>query len=461
MRRLLPPKDLGRRIQWLFLFMSLINVVTSLPRMISGGQATTAQRAAAAVAIVFLVGWWVRGYRRQRVPVWGLPLEALALGTLAVGQHDYVATLGMLFSSMSFRGLFGTWRQVAAFVVTAYAGTVSGVLLTAPGDLGPFLVQSMGVPALAVFTSLVALSTRRQEESNARERIFAQVGTAIGTTSAPEDIHRTAVDAALGMLGPDSAGWAAIQLPDGTTAAEAGVPGAAGQTAEFPLEADKRRYGKLVVHGTRAELRAAHNSLRALAGQIVLGLVNAGHAADLRHQAYHDALTGLANRALLREHLDRAVERARQGAPLAVLLIDLDGFKGVNDTHGHATGDFLLVSVAQRLREAVRGADTPARLGGDEFAVVLEGMLTAEDGSCVADRILAAIQAPLYSGPVDVTPRASIGLAIFDGHASSDALLHEADTAMYAAKRAGKGCVARLDATGRPVIHHANSVSVG
>jgi len=219
------------------------------------------------------------------------------------------------------------------------------------------------------------------------------------------------------------------------------------------LETDKRIYGTLLVHAAAVRLREARTSLQALAGQTVLGLANAEHAADLRHQALHDALTGLANRALLHDHLDRAVCRAQRGAPLAVLLIDLDGFKQVNDVHGHATGDYLLVNVALRLRDAIRGADTAARLGGDEFAVVLDGMESAGDAFDVADRILAAVQAPLTAaGGADITPRASIGLAIFDQHASADALLHQADTAMYAAKRAGKSRVAYLDHEGEPVL---------
>jgi len=166
------------------------------------------------------------------------------------------------------------------------------------------------------------------------------------------------------------------------------------------------------------------------------------YAADLRHRAFHDALTGLANRALLREHLAHAIERAARGTPLAVLLIDLDGFKQINDVHGHAAGDHLLVTIAQRLRDAVRGADTAARLGGDEFAVVLDGMDAAEDAHFVATRLLASIQAPVQLPDGPITPRASIGVATWHGH-DIDALMHDADLAMYAAKTAGKGKVVR------------------
>ena len=470
MRKLLPPKQLGRRIQWLFLLMGLFNVVGSVPRMFAAEVAPPAERVAAIAGAMFLLLWWVRGYRNRHLPAWGLPLEAVALGAIGIAQYDYVATLGMLFSTVSYRGLFGNWRHVLGFVIAAYCGSVTAVLISDPGHIGPFLEQSAGVPPLALFTALVALSTRRQEAAHARERVFSQVGTTLATTADPETIHRTAAEAAHQMVGQHPGDWAAITVPDADApqrqrvavlagdaplnVADAAIePADASRGLTLRLETDKRVYGTLLVHAAPARLREASNSLQALVGQTVLGLVNADHAADLRHQAFHDALTGLANRALLHSHLDRAVARARRGSPLAVLLVDLDGFKQVNDTYGHATGDYLLVNIAQRLRDAIRGADTAARLGGDEFAVVLDGMESAGDAVNVADRILAAVQAPLsVADGADLIPRASVGLAIFDQHVTADALLHQADTAMYAAKKAGKGRVAHLDEQGRPVL---------
>jgi diguanylate cyclase (GGDEF)-like protein len=476
LRRMLPPRRLGRRIQWLFLLMGLFNVVGSLPRIFSSTEVPAAQRIAASLAALFLLVWWVHGYRKNRLGAWALPIEGLAIAAVGVGQHDYVATLGMLFSTVSYRGLFGSWRQVIGFVAAAYAGSVSAVMLTDSGHLGSFLVQSAGVPPLAIFTALVALSTRRQERASTRERIFSQVATTLATSPDREIIYRTATEAAHQMLGDRPGAWAAISVPD-EQAAECGgqriamlvgpapmhlagsdidldrLPAEMTGGLLLPLATDKGTYGTLVVMGGRAELAEARNSLHALAGQTVLGLVNAEHAADLRHQAFHDALTGLANRALLHQNLERALARAQRGTPLAVLLMDLDGFKKVNDTHGHAAGDLLLVNVAQRLRDAVRGADTAARLGGDEFAVILDGMECGGDALVVAERILASVQAQLSWADADISPRASLGVAIWEGHASVDALLHDADTAMYAAKNAGKGCVAHFDGDGQPVVH--------
>ncbi|GAA3278313.1 diguanylate cyclase [Dactylosporangium vinaceum] len=170
---------------------------------------------------------------------------------------------------------------------------------------------------------------------------------------------------------------------------------------------------------------------------------------QLNHRAYHDGLTGLPNRVLLRERTERALLAAGPSAPVALLLIDLDGFKQVNDVHGHAAGDHLLVAVADRLRDLVRGADTPARLGGDEFAVLLAG---AEDPCTVAGRVLAALRLPVTFGAVQLVPQASIGVAEWRGQADVDAFFHDADQAMYAAKAGGKGRVAVSDCAPGPVL---------
>jgi diguanylate cyclase (GGDEF)-like protein len=161
---------------------------------------------------------------------------------------------------------------------------------------------------------------------------------------------------------------------------------------------------------------------------------------ELRHQAFHDGLTGLANRALFLDRLDHALELHRSDLrPLAVLLCDLDDFKVVNDTQGHAAGDELLVRVAERLRGALRSADTLARLGGDEFAVLLEH---GDEAESVAVRVVAALDAPFFVAGRALGVRASVGVALVDATATTpgtDELLARADTAMYAAKRAGKG----------------------
>ncbi len=164
---------------------------------------------------------------------------------------------------------------------------------------------------------------------------------------------------------------------------------------------------------------------------------------QLSHQAFHDSVTGLANRALFRDRVEHALERhARDGAPVTILFMDLDDFKTVNDSLGHAAGDHLLGEVADRIKATLRQADTAARLGGDEFAILLEdggdGVIAAE----VATRVLAAFEAPFRLEGVEVFVRASIGIASTE-HATSvgrgtEELLRNADVAMYMAKEAGK-----------------------
>jgi diguanylate cyclase (GGDEF)-like protein len=164
---------------------------------------------------------------------------------------------------------------------------------------------------------------------------------------------------------------------------------------------------------------------------------------QLTYQALHDPLTGLANRTLFQDRAAHALASAgRDGRSCAVLLIDLDNFKPVNDGLGHAAGDQLLRIVADRLRAVARETDTVARLGGDEFAVLLEAPVESPgDAAVAAERILAELNQPVQLAGTTVELSASLGLAhnTATGSSELDALLRAADSAMYAAKKAGKG----------------------
>jgi diguanylate cyclase (GGDEF)-like protein/PAS domain S-box-containing protein len=164
----------------------------------------------------------------------------------------------------------------------------------------------------------------------------------------------------------------------------------------------------------------------------------------LWHQAYHDPLTGLANRALFHDRLSAALSRAsRPGGGIALLLLDLDGFKIVNDSLGHAAGDALLVEISRRLRTCVRVGDLVARLGGDEFALLLSRMPGPELAFEVAERALQAIAAPLQIEGKSILVHGSIGVALPQTGAEGGAeLLRNADAAMYIAKARGKACYA-------------------
>jgi diguanylate cyclase (GGDEF)-like protein/PAS domain S-box-containing protein len=162
---------------------------------------------------------------------------------------------------------------------------------------------------------------------------------------------------------------------------------------------------------------------------------------ELNHQAFHDTLTGLANRALFFDRLSHAMDKGdRTENPVAVLFLDLDDFKAVNDSFGHPAGDDLLVEVAKRIRSATRPSDTVARFGGDEFAVLVETGTMPEAAKAVAERITESLTPTFRMLANDFAMRASIGIAIAQGKkVTPDDLLRDADLAMYVAKRNGKG----------------------
>ena len=161
---------------------------------------------------------------------------------------------------------------------------------------------------------------------------------------------------------------------------------------------------------------------------------------QLIHMATHDALTGLANRGLLRQRLDQAIAQAKGDARTAVLFLDLDEFKAVNDTLGHPAGDRLLTEAAERLRECVRTTDTVARCGGDEFAIVQTGLTRPSDAAALAQRIIVALGAPYALDGTAVIVGVSIGIVLVqDIGAQVDQVLKDADIALYRAKAEGRG----------------------
>jgi diguanylate cyclase (GGDEF)-like protein/PAS domain S-box-containing protein len=165
----------------------------------------------------------------------------------------------------------------------------------------------------------------------------------------------------------------------------------------------------------------------------------------LVHEAYHDALTGLASRALFRERLDEALTSCARHEDVSVLLLDLDGFKEVNDSLGHGAGDQLLVQVADRLRESVRAGDMVARFGGDEFAVLIESIVARADAETVAARTVAAMAAPFDIGGRDLHVGVSVGIASAGDATDVQQLLRNADLAMYKAKGGGGNSFAAYD----------------
>jgi diguanylate cyclase (GGDEF)-like protein len=216
-----------------------------------------------------------------------------------------------------------------------------------------------------------------------------------------------------------------------------------------PVQEDGEVIGSLVVAsytpGRRFSL-AEQEALMAFADHASVALTDARMVESLRealltarHDAMHDLLTGLPNRALLLDRLSQAAARSsRNQSTAALLFCDLDGLKNVNDSHGHETGDRLLVAVAERFALQLREADTVARLGGDEFAILLEDLESVGEANEVAERLLASLREPVVINGRVVPVSASIGIAMCTQDQTDTAtLLREADLAMYEVKRGG------------------------
>jgi diguanylate cyclase (GGDEF)-like protein len=218
----------------------------------------------------------------------------------------------------------------------------------------------------------------------------------------------------------------------------------------FPLTSEERPAGLVVCSDSHEPRRWTDEQRRlgdqlALEGSLVIENValrasERDRIDELARQAFHDPLTDLPNRSLFADRLQHALARLRRRhGSVAALLLDLDGFKDVNDTLGHEAGDQLLVAVGERLRACVRPADTVARLGGDEFTILLEEIDSLREATRVAERVEQALRTPFVLAGEERRVTASIGIALNSpGNSEPEDLLRNADTAMYQAKRAGK-----------------------
>jgi diguanylate cyclase (GGDEF)-like protein/PAS domain S-box-containing protein len=209
-----------------------------------------------------------------------------------------------------------------------------------------------------------------------------------------------------------------------------------------PLNSSKGIIGALVVQSYSGEVRYTEQDkslLQFVSNQIAAAIVRKQNETWLQYIAHHDPLTDLPNRELFHDRLQTALSRARRNKErLAVLYIDLDGFKQVNDGYGHAVGDLLLQEVAQRIRRCLRESDTVGRIGGDEFVVLLNNINLPEQGAVVAEKIRAILERPFELAGQRLHISSSIGVAVCPEHGDDNKqLIRHADEAMYAAKKNG------------------------
>lgn len=243
------------------------------------------------------------------------------------------------------------------------------------------------------------------------------------------------------------------ESPDGSQAVFPGLDDVdLGAAMAAPVSQQGKPVGSLVVASLRPNRRysqAERDVLEAFAEHVSLAVTDA-RTVEAVNDAYTDSLTGLCNRALFLERLDLAVDRnRRRRASFALMFLDVDSFKVINDSMGHSAGDELLVEIGERLRGVLRRSDFAGRLGGDEFAVVAEHIETMEQATAVAERLQSVFMAPFCVDGMNVVATASIGLTLCDGFstASGPELLRNADVAMYDAKGRGKARVAVFEPT--------------
>jgi diguanylate cyclase (GGDEF)-like protein/PAS domain S-box-containing protein len=315
-------------------------------------------------------------------------------------------------------------RLVAIGIILGVLGAIAAVTLS-------LIMRRMGARRLAQFRSLV---------NNASDMI----------TVVDEDSNiRYQSPAAARLVGLDPAQMIGTSYLDVVDTGDADkVRALLREVADAPSNVATGEYKVNLTDGSTRYVESIVSSL--ITDPTVKGLVmNTRDVTDrkmleeeLSHKALHDPLTGLPNRALLRDRIEQALKRrARHGGHVAVLLLDLDGFKMINDSLGHDAGDELLVSVGNRLNESSRDEDSVARLGGDEFVIILEDDSGDPDGvSAVAARLLNDISVPYRIRGHEVFIRGSVGIAVSTGvGTTTEDLIRNADTAMYAAKGAGGG----------------------
>lgn len=312
------------------------------------------------------------------------------------------------------------------------------------GALGAALGKQLEFDAKNRVEAALRESQTRLEHSEARMRMLLQhANDAVIVIDANGKVieWNTAAERLFGWSAPEANGQDAVELI---------VPGHMleyhrNELARFMATREGRTADR------RVELQAVNRSGQELQVELSVSPVQIGgqweffglvrdiserKALELRltQMALEDSLTGLANRRALISAIERAVQRAaRPGHPFALLYMDLNGFKKINDTHGHQAGDRALQEFARRLLSVVRPPDLVARLGGDEFAILADGVATLDETQSIIDRIHVSLQIPMTDPPL--TLRTSIGVSLYRDHASASELLLEADAAMYEVKR--------------------------
>ena len=481
--RLHRPAGLVAQTRWLFLLLALASVLLTLPSL--RGASGPVEVLAAAVAYAGLVTVWVHRYRSGRCPVALGALEAVLILVTAAVAPATAAVFTYMFATLWSRSMYGSARGAvlhAAFVAAAMVGAlVVRDHLPNPAPFDPSGVAGVSSTIPTMFLTVwvghhLLMSMRAREQAQLREAALVQLGhRLIGVTDGAEIVRiaggcAAAICAAtpglrlvtvlrrdgrgvvvdhygdprpvprtlpLSVLPADPAGD--VQpLPDVAPLRGLAAPGSAWLGVPLADDSD----GWILLGSPEPVPDDVVVAVSSMINLVALARRTSVAHHDLATQASEDSLTGLVNRGAFLAAVETAIIDPQRR--VALLFLDLDDFKNVNDGLGHSAGDELLCHVAARLRAGVRDEDLCARLGGDEFAVLLRD--ADEDASEVAQRLVELVAAPVLLGGRLAQVGASAGLAFAAGSdASGEQLVQQADVAMYAAKAKGKNRVQVFD----------------
>jgi diguanylate cyclase (GGDEF)-like protein/PAS domain S-box-containing protein len=445
------PAPTVARVQLLFLVLAVGASLVTLPSILVG-HAPAVSRLGGSLAVVALPVYWMAGFRRGRFSLALEPLEALALFLIlrAAPGNPVLPLFGLLFRSL-YAGFplamarYGVW--IAALLVAHDA--------RGSAEFHADLARALGTGVAPLVMQALRTACERSERSERRLASLIQNSTDIVTVVAADLVVRWQADSIRNVLGHDPQQMLGRPILDlvheddrpvlSNYFAEArGQPGFSRTlTARLRLASGGYRHFDVVAANRLHDLAVAGFvlNMRDVSEARELERALQRLAAKREHEAMHDPLTGLPNRRLLSARLDQALAAAQaQGHTLTVMLIDLNRFKELNDTLGHASGDQLLREIRPRLLDASSEADLVARIGGDEFAVILAPGRGAADAERIAERLRIALEEPFDVQGLTLRVGASVGIAVYPDQADdADTLLQRADVAMYSAKKHGVG----------------------
>jgi len=386
----------------------------------------------------------------------GASATPVALAGAVVGAFVYLlvngAAVSFIISLSEGRRVVEVFLDGIVLRSLVWAGGTALGLLAAIGGTAYGWALALGVLPMAALNLVLREHTRAQQQRQRSQGLLAAANS-IHASVAEEDVEAAVIGAVKGLLHcrqvrietglPEVTAASDGRLKRGSAVTEAGelsVPLPEAVPGRWLIAAEPVGFDRLG--------EPERKLLEVLAGIAAGALRNARLLHEIRHRAIHDPLTGLPNKVLFMDRLQHAIDAApRLDRQVAVMFLDLDQFKVINDSLGHDIGDQVLLGVAARLRGVLRQGDTAARLGGDEFAVLCEQVAGAEDGVALAERIQAAASGEFLVDGVELSVTASVGVVMVEpgGAMAAEALLQAADTAMYRAKDRGRDRIEVFD----------------